>query len=126
MFGKVYYGYLFSVLGGIVLIFLVLLFVGFGDGAEDQREKQIVLQAQDLIISGKEFQGLVMLEKLAEETQNKDAYRILADNLSNPKSEFFDVDTAMFYASKYKNKAKDGDEFYSKIEARVLLNWDKQ
>lgn len=125
MFARSYGAYVFGILGGLFIILFALLFVDFDGGTAKQRETQLIIQAKDMIKGGNDFKGLTLLQDLAEETQNTEAYKILADELSNPRSKYYDIEMAVYYAQLYRDNVKNGDEFYEKIATRALQNWNR-
>jgi hypothetical protein len=125
MFSRSYFAYVFGILGGLFIILFALVMVDFDGGSEQQRQTQMIIQAKDLIRGGNEFRGLILLQELADEAQHPEAFKILADELSNPRSQYYDIETAIYYAEQYKNTTKNGEDFYDKIAARALENWNK-
>lgn len=125
MYFSAYHTYVIGIFVGLLIVLLALIFVGFGKDAGYQQDQQIIIQAVDFIDNGDVYQGLHMLQKLADDNDNLDAMKVLAEEFSDDDMKYYDIDMAFHYAQLYKEEAGDGDAFFQKIKERALKNWQK-
>lgn len=125
MFYTYYHKYFLAFVAGAIMMVAFVLLIAITDQTDERPQQSLIIEAKQLLEQGRYNQGLVILEQLAREENNKGAMVVLAEQYSNENNGFYDINKAMQYATQLKNTDKEYQPLYERIRGQALSNWQR-